>query len=59
MKTEDHTELGRDMATEEHASSVAELLEDVRQLRASLEVYRHVVDRLLTDPMCADCERRP
>ena len=58
METEDHTQLGRDNTTEEHTSSVAELLEDVRQLRASLKVYRHVIDRLLTEPMCADCERR-
>ena len=58
MKTEDHTELGRDKTTKEDASSLAELLEEVRQLRASLKLYRHIVDRLLTDAMCADCERR-
>jgi len=58
METEDHTELGRDKTTKEDASSLAELLEEVRQLRASLKVYRHVIDRLLTEPMCADCERR-
>jgi hypothetical protein len=58
MKAEDHPELGRDKTTMEDASSVAEILEEVRQLRASLKVYRHVIDRLLTEPMCADCERR-
>ena len=49
MKTGDHTELGRDRTTKEDAFSVAELLEEVRQLRVSLRVYRHLVDRLLTD----------
>jgi hypothetical protein len=58
MKTGDHTELGRDKTTKEDASSLAELLEEVRQLRASLQIYRHLVDRLLTEPICADCERR-
>lgn len=58
MNTEDHTDLGGDKTTNEHASSLAEVLEEVRQLRASLKVYRHIVDRLLTEPMCSDCERR-
>jgi hypothetical protein len=58
MNTEDRTELGRDKTSNEDASSLAEVLEEVRQLRASLKVYRHIVDRLLTEPMCADCERR-
>jgi len=58
MKTGDHTEPSREKTTKEDASSVAELLEEARQLRASLRVYRHLVDRLLTDPICADCERR-
>ena len=58
MNRGDHAELGRDKTTNEDASSFGELLEEVRQLRASLRIYRHLVDRLLNDPICADCERR-
>jgi hypothetical protein len=54
----DHIEPGLDKSTKEDASSVAEMLEEVRQLRASLRVYRHLVDRLVIDPICAGCERR-
>jgi hypothetical protein len=51
-------EPGRDDTPKEDTSSVADLLEEVRQARASLQVYRHLVDRLLTGAICADCERR-